>query len=314
MGAAMPSRTVRILNFDGSLVQQTGLLDRFCPVVVDCTALGPSCRLWINKKDADRVRALLAPALRQSITLTGSGDFHHITALLLEQFNEPISVIVFDCHPDWDILPPRFGCGSWVSAALRRSNIRKVVLLGMSSDDLDSRALHTGNFAALADNRVELYPYAHKPSRVIGRRVPENCSLHVRRRGPVTDIHWQELRCADLERVMESIIGRIPTQKMYISIDKDCLTPQHALTNWEPGRLVLDELLRMLELLQKKFDIVGMDITGEYSPPVVAGRLKAWCSRIDHPALYSARSHPLARICSTNEQTNLRLLSLLTAG
>jgi len=309
----MLSDTIRILNFDGSLLRQPALLERFHPVVVDCTALGPSCRLWINKKDAGRVSALLTPELRHSITFTGSGDFHHITALLLEQFDEPISVVVFDFHPDWDILPPRCGCGSWVSAALRRRAVRKMVLIGAGSDDLDSRALLRGNLSALAADRVELYPYAHRPSTVLCRRVPENISLHPRRRGLLTDIHWRELRHVGVDPFMEYLIGRIPTRKIYISIDKDCLAPEHALTNWEPGRFGLDELLRMLDLLQNNFDIIGLDITGEYSPPVFAHRLKTWCSRVDHPRTYSAHAHPEALICRTNEQTNLRLAAQLLA-
>lgn len=307
----MLSDTVRILNFDGSLLRQPQLLERFHPAVIDCAALGPSCRLWINKQNADRVRALLAPPRRHSITLTGSGDFHHITSLLLEQFEEPISVIVFDCHPDWDILPPRCGCGSWVSAALRQGNIRKMILLGLCSDDLNTFGLHTGNLRALADNRVELYPYARRPSKNIFRCVPENTSLQTKTRGPLTDIFWQELRQVVLEEFILSLVKRLPTRQVYISIDKDCLTPKHALTNWEPGRLGLEELLLMLRLLRENLDILGADITGDYSPPVFAGLFKAFCGRMDHPRNYSARTKSDAMIHGINEQTNLRLLELL---
>ena len=311
---AMLLDTVRILNFDGSLLRQSQLLERFHPAVIDCAALGPSCRLWINEKNADRVRAVLAPGLRHTVTLTGSGDFHHITSLLLEQFAEPISIIVFDGHPDWDILPPRRGCGSWVSAALRQRNIQKVILLGACSDDLSAIALHTGNLGALADNRVELYPYAHAPTKNIFRRVPGNISLQTKTRGPLTDIYWQELRQVVLEKFILSLVRRLPTRQAYISIDKDCLTREHALTNWEAGGIGLDELLLMLKLLRENLDIIGADITGEYSAPVFAGRCKAFCSRLDHPRNYSARSTTDDMICHINQQTNLRLLDVLTGS
>jgi hypothetical protein len=64
----------------------------------------------------------------------------------------------------------------------------------------------------------------------------------------------------------------------------------------------------MLRLLRENLDIVGVDITGEYSRPVLAGRFKAACSRMDHPRDYSARSKSDTMIRSINQQTNLRLL------
>ncbi len=58
-------------------------------------------------------------------------------------------------------------------------------------------------------------------------------------------------------------------------------------------------------------DIVGLDITGEYSEPVVGGRIKALCSRLDHPAGYSACAASAEKIDTVNEETNLRILELL---
>ena len=114
-----------------------------------------------------------------------------------------------------------------------------------------------------------------------------------------------------MEKFMIQILQRCESRKAYISIDKDCLRQDHALSNWEQGRFSLDELLRMLKVLQETMDIVGLDITGEYSAPVVAGRIKALCSRLDHPADYSARLASAEKIDTINEETNLRILDLL---
>ncbi len=302
---------VRILDFDGSLIRQKNLLGRHRPSVVGLADLGPAARLWAGKKTAAAIQGRLDPAAKHAITFLGSGDFHHVSSLLLRQFEEPLTLIVFDFHPDWDILPPRLGCGSWVSRALEQPNVSKVLLLGPSSDDLASPAIHTGNLQALKNRRLEVYPYAHAPTRVMFRSVPANPSITLRHRGPATDIVWTPLRGKRLQPFTEEVLQRCGAKKAYVSIDKDCLRAAHALTNWEEGCLGLDELLLMLRVIRENMEIVGLDIAGEYSVPVLAARFKSLCSRLDHPAAFSAAAKPEARIDSVNEQTNLELLNLL---
>ena len=107
------------------------------------------------------------------------------------------------------------------------------------------------------------------------------------------------------------MLQRCESRKAYISIDKDCLRSDYAQSNWEEGRLSLDELLRLLKVIKETMDIVGLDITGEYSEPVVAGRIKGLCSRLDHPADYSAQGKTAEIIDAINERTNLQLLEAL---
>jgi len=309
--AHMLADKVRILNFDGSLLRQTRLIERYRPEIVDLAALGPSCRLWANQKTADTIKLALKPKAKHCVTFLGSGDFHHISQLLAGQFTEPLTLIVFDFHPDWDILPPRLGCGSWVSRALEQKNISKALLLGISSDDISSPAIHTGNLKALKDNRLEIYPCAHKPTRVLFRNVPGNKSIQIRRSGLARDIVWTELQGRNMEIFMAQVLQGCRSRKAYISIDKDCLRSEHALSNWEEGRFSLDELLRLLKVIKETMDIVGLDITGEYSEPEVSGSIKSFCSRLDHPAEYTARGKPSASIDTINEETNLQILGLL---
>jgi len=307
----MLADTVRILNLDGSLLRQAGLLKRYQPGIIDLAGLGPSCRLWANRKTAAGVMAALNPDARHAITFLGSGDFHHVSNLLVSQFAEPLTLIVFDFHPDWDILPPRLGCGSWVTRTLGLANIDKVLLLGPSSDDISIPAIYTGNLQALKNDRLEIYPYEHQPTRVLFRNVPENRSLNVERGGFVSTISWAELRGRDLKAFMAGALQRCGVKKAYVSIDKDCLRSEHALTNWEEGRFTLDELLQLLKVIKEKMEIVGLDITGEYSEPVVSGSFKSLCSRLDHPAGYTAQGKNSEIIADINEQTNLRILELL---
>lgn len=304
----MLDKSIRVLNFDNSIIQQPKLLSRYRSEVIDFTGLASSSRFYMSGLARRRIADSLAPQLKKCPTFLGSGDFHHISEIITSRINEPACLVVFDFHPDWDILPPRFGCGSWVSQALKNKNILKVLLLGMGSDDLSAGPLQAGNLVSLRRNRLEIYPYKHKPSRVYFKRVPENHSVTVKKKFFSNKIIWHELEKEDLGEFTLKLIKRLPAQKVYISIDKDCLKKDFALTNWEEGGLRLDQLLIMLKVIKENLDIIGLDVAGDYSAPVIAGRIKKFFFRLDHPKEYSANNCPTDLISSVNEQTNLLIL------
>src|SRR6476469_6101914 len=80
---------------------------------IDLREWGPRLRFSAPAREiecfARETAAQFAPWL-----IYGSGDFHHLTALWLRRLSRPTTVVSFDNHPDWDIRPPRWGCGSWV--------------------------------------------------------------------------------------------------------------------------------------------------------------------------------------------------------
>ena len=307
----MLADAIRILNFDGSLSQQDNLIRQFQPVITDLKKIAPYCRHWMSAGTARKLKTPLDLRFKNSITFLGSGDFHHISSLLIEQFSMPLSVIVFDHHPDWDILPPKFGCGSWVSRILEKQNIVKVILLGTSSEDISWPGIQSANLASLKDNRMEIYPYSHGPTRVLFRKVPENISIKSKRGLCYSDIYWQELKNSNISDFFPQLIKRIATPQVYVSIDKDCLRSAYSLTNWEEGSFELEDLLTMLKLIRKNFDIVGLDITGDYSPAQALGKIKTLFSRLDHPQDYTAKGRPEALINSLNEHTNTAILQAL---
>ncbi len=308
----MLSDKVRILDFDATVAEQKALVERYHPAVVGLRAIGPSVRLWSNSSNARKVSAAFDPRLRNAVTFLGSGDFHHVSSLLIDQFDEPLTVIVLDHHPDWDILPPRLACGSWVSRILRRPHVKKVVLLGVGSDDIAMPAIQTGNLAALAGGRVEIYPYRHAPTVTLFRKVPvDNVSVKVRPGLCGATIEWRQLQGMDLTSFIADLAGRLGTKKVYVSLDKDCLRASCSRTNWEPGLFGLPEVLLLLKLIRENFDIIGCDIAGDYSPPVMDGRIKAFIARHDHPADHSARHQAFREVQAANEKLNIRLLEAL---
>ena len=309
----MLSGSIRILNFDDSVIKQKQLFSKYRAEIIDLTDLGPKVRLWFNKSAIRQIEERISSSSGNSVTFLGSGDFHHTSSILIDKFKDPVSFIMFDFHPDWDTLPPKFGCGSWVTQVLRKKNIQKAILLGASSDDISSWWLQSGNLASLKADRVEIYPYAHKRSLAFLKGVPKNISLRTKKHLLFNELHWDELIAKNLKEFFLSILKRLPTKQVYVSIDKDCLRKEHALTNWEEGMFSLDELLMMLKMIKENLDIVGMDIAGDHSKVSVKGLYKSLISAIDHPKEASAKESSESLITATNESTNLKILEVINS-
>lgn len=302
---------IRILDFDGSVKAQPSLLSKYPHQIIALTDLACGSRLWMNTRMRKTIQERVGAGSKDSVTFIGSGDFHHISSLLLSQFTEPISLINFDFHPDWDIFSPRYSCGAWVNQALKNQNILKCVLVGISSDDISSPGIQSANLGALKNDRLEIYPYAHDATTVFFRRVPENKSLKLQKNLFSARISWEELKGRNLGDFFSSVIKNLPVKKVYVSIDKDCLNSSYALTNWEEGKLTLVELLSMLKLIRDNLDIVGLDVTGDYSPVEVRGLLKNLISGWDHPRKTAAQKHSPEEILRLNESTNLKIMETL---
>jgi len=307
----MLNKSIRILNFDDSVTKQKKLKSRYKTEIIDLSDLGPKVRLWMNNKTKQVIEGRIEGLDRNCVTFLGSGDFHHISHILISEFEEPLSLIIFDFHPDWDTQPPRFGCGSWVTQTLKNKNILKCILIGVSSDDISTWCIQSGNLGSLKDNRVEIYPYAHKPSLTFFKKVPENISIDLKKGFLYNKIYWHELKTKNLIEFFQTLIKRIPTKQVYISVDKDCLKREYALTNWEKGLFYLEEFLSMLKIIKDNLDIVGMDIAGDYSKVSITGRLKEIFSKMDHPKIVSADNCPESSRNAVNEETNLRILEAL---
>lgn len=304
---------VRLLNLDGSVKAQQKLLNYYSAEICELEDLGAQVRLWMNRHTADLIEDRIKNSSFNKVTFLGSGDFHNLSCLFTARIQEPVSLIVFDFHPDWDILPPRLGCGSWVTQALRNKFIQKCLLIGVSSEDLSWPGIQSANLNSLRGERLEIYPYLHNPTRVYLRQVSRNSSVSLNKKLLSTKIIWSELKDKNIEEFFLARIQSLPTKKVYVSIDKDCLKSDFALTNWEEGKLSLDQLLTMLKIIKEKLDIVGLDITGDYSKVPAAGIIKGLISRLDHPRDIKADKFPQDFITAINESTNLKILDLLNS-
>lgn len=278
----MPAH-LRILDTDGSV--DAAALAAVAPWLsvtrVDLQDLGPSLRLWSRGKNIGAARARLAGAAdpHPSVTFMGSGDFHHLAALLAERVEEPFTLLHFDNHPDWVRLAPRWHCGSWVNRVLALQNVQRVVTVGCCSDDLVDPGRKGGNLPALDAARLALFPWQHEASRV--RRHIADGPGHTWRDG---HIHWRNLADMPLPQAIDAVVAAIPTEAVWITIDKDVLPESEALTNWDQGQMPLTALLAMLRAAGECKRVLGADICGEYSPPRHANWLKRIESKMDQPA------------------------------
>jgi arginase family enzyme len=252
---------------------------------IDCRDLARRLRLWATRRAMAAFAARLTRAGEPTgtgpvLTLLGSGDYHHLNAVLLAQVHEPFTVIHFDNHPDWVRLAPRHHCGSWVNRALELPNVTRIATIGPCSDDLVWPEFKGGNLAALESGRLELYPWRHEPSTVLRHFRPSPCFQQNGHR-----LFWRTVGGEAWPGFIDELRSRIPTDAIWFSIDKDVLRPADAATNWDQGEMPLEALLDGIRTFSKGKRVLGADLCGDYSPPAfgwnVFKRIESWQ---DHPA------------------------------
>jgi arginase family enzyme len=232
------------------------------PPRIDALAIGPSLRFITTKRAIDSFYETLSEQFRPFI-LSGSGDFHHLTAVFTRQVKEPFAILSFDNHPDWDIRPPHWSCGAWVNRALENPLLQQVAVWGCGSFECVLPGRLLGNRSACRSGRLRVAPW-----RTEGKNYP--AWLH-----PISSSSW---RLAYAE-----FIDALQAPAIYVTVDLDCLGESDAITNWENGRFVLDDLVWALTLLRQKVRIVGGDLCGAFSTMRYGSRFQTLAGRFDHP-------------------------------
>ncbi len=232
----------------------------------DATAWGPQLRFSAPAKLIEdfyrEIGGKLPPFL-----LYGSGDFHHLSALWIRSATGPLVLVSFDNHPDWDIRPPRWGCGGWVNRALELPAVKKVSVWGCGNFECWWPRQLFGNRRAEREGRLEVHPWADN------RPISDQA-----RRGAILRANWRER--------FSRFAGELTGANVYVTIDLDCLRAEEAVTNWESGRFAVDDVVWALTQLRASTSrIVGGDICGAFSSPVYARRKQRFAAEMDHPKL-----------------------------
>ena len=226
---------------------------------LDLSDLRNRSRLWVRGNALARLKLRLAKTATspRQVTLIGSGDFHYVSLLLLAgvaRVDRPVSLVLFDNHPDWFSHRPRHHCGNWVWSALRLPGVSDVTIIGPSSSDLAWHKFYFAPLGALRDERLRLVPMD-----TAGVRIPGAGRLA-----------FDTVQAGGAARAIERLAGR----DVYLSVDKDCLRAEDAVTDWDAGRLTLSELAGAVRQVASTCTIVGADITGDRSASPLQGLLR----------------------------------------
>ena len=233
--------------------------------VVDAREWGPRLRFSAPSPLIEEFYREYGPRLAPFL-IYGSGDFHHLSALWLRRLAEPFVLVSFDNHPDWDVRPPRWGCGGWINRALELPALQKVSVWGCGNFECWWPRNLFGNRRAERSGELEVHPWAD------GRP-----AANQDRRGAILSSNWR----AKFTQFAQALGGA----NVYVTIDLDCLRAEDAFTNWESGRFAVDDVAWALTELKTKATVVAGDICGAYSPPKYARVKQRFAAEMDHPRL-----------------------------
>ncbi|MGH7782800.1 MAG: hypothetical protein ACREO5_03010, partial [Candidatus Binatia bacterium] len=201
------------------------------------------------------------------VAFLGSGDFHHVSYLLIRRIasKAPFQVVVFDNHPDNMLYPWGIHCGSWVHHLCRLGFVSRVTVVGIASADIRWNHLWENYLLPLYTGKLSylcLSPIS-RLTQLIG----------------LTGI--RDFRC-DQESLPQRIAGHLRHQDanpIYLSIDKDVLSSRAVQTNWDQGVLTEQQLIKTVKRLNPY--IIAADVTGDISFHRYRQRWKALLSKLD---------------------------------
>ena len=176
---------------------------------------------------------------------SGFSNYHYVTKLWLDQVKEPFDLLVLDHHTD--LQQPMFGdilsCGGWIRASLEENPyLNRVFLAGPPCEAVKE-----------AENELpeELW------KKVVW--IPEEALKEKWGAGALKYARcFGDSGCAgDIRRLEDSEVS------VYLSIDKDVLSPDFARTNWDQGQAGIAETADFIRTFLKGRTLIGADICGE---------------------------------------------------
>lgn len=219
-------RNLTLLNFDKVYQNQT-FYRNHCFDSIDFESL-TNASLFCERETLKQIDQKLDERRRSNITFIGSGNYHYVSYLLQAKMKTAYTLILFDHHTDTLKAPSDelISCGSWVLETLQQlPMLKKVIIIGVSED---------------AKQHIPL-PYRKKVIIVTENSLQSKPS-----------------------NIIRQTLDMIPTDNVYISVDKDVLDKKDAITGWDHGTLRLEQLTNMITKIGNRKNIIGSDVCGEY--------------------------------------------------
>ncbi|MDR2075335.1 MAG: hypothetical protein LBP61_00135 [Desulfovibrio sp.] len=261
---ALAARRPLILDLDGSVPP----LDRG-ETRLPLEAWQETIRFGCSWKDYARFASHLEAILPEEYgcVFTGSGDFHHLSLLLLKRLQRRaalppacLDLVICDNHPD--TMRYLFGlhCGSWAYHAAGAACVRHVHALGLTSADITLAHAWENHLGPLFRGKLTYWSVGRKPAWPFRRGRGGNF--------PSAD--------ALIQAFLPVLEAEGP---VYLSIDKDVLHPDVARTTWDQGVFSLPHLAAVIGACAGR--LAGADICGDVSGYRYAGWGKRFLSRLD---------------------------------
>ena len=276
------------LDLDGELTTTVSTLQ--IPSV-NLRNWGPKLRFSALTHEVERFQSEVACHLRPFI-LFGSGDFHHLSAVWLQRIQEPITLLSFDNHPDWDVRPPRWGCGGWINRALESRWLESVQVWGCGNFELNWPHNLFAPKKVLQSGRLQVFSWSE--------RYPK---LSICQEGAISRDTWRDtfLQQLTLRR----------GHAVYVTIDLDCLNAGEFHSNWEHGLFTVDDLAWAIRQVRENTTLIGGDMCGAYSAPAYARLTQRVASTFDHPQQSSGF---VSEAMQNNHRAILKLWPLLAGA
>jgi arginase family enzyme len=279
-----------ILDFDGAV---KALPDE---QRIDLQGWQESIRFGCKKNVLNQLENAIDDALDvpHGTVFMGSGDYHHVSHLLIRRYANlgmPLQVVVFDNHPDNMRYPFGIHCGSWVWHISRLPFVSNVHVIGITSTDVEAAHGWENHLRNLRAGRVRYW--------CVGRDLGWMKSLGI------TGSRSFSSTAALLEAFSSHISST--DAPVYLSIDKDVLSPEDAHTNWDQGVMRLTEMQSAIAMLKGR--IVGSDVTGEVSVYHYQSRFKRLLSGMDGQS--EINDQDIAAWQVQHQQINQNILDIL---
>lgn len=239
----------------------------------------------------------------------GSGDFHHLSFFLLKEAAKryrlspgSLDVIVLDNHPDNMRYPFGIHCGSWVSHAAQLQCVRRVHVVGITSSDISLVHAWENRLAPLWNRKLVYWSVG----------VHAGWLSCLGRAGQIRTFADADTLVKELEHAIRE------ADRLYLSIDKDVLSPETVPTDWDQGVFTLEHVQRIAclcsgDAAEQHARLVGFDITGECSSYTFKSPFKRFLTRLDGRAA-SPDQNTLCAAQEEHRRINEKLLSCLQSG
>jgi hypothetical protein len=195
-----------------------------------------------------------------------------------------------------------------VVQALKHPWVQKVILLGQNSEDIRGDQFRFAPFHELKSGRVEMHPLL-KTNALVPLIWASNVKgvASAKKTWLGTDLKFDTIRQVGAEAMGDRLAKELAGKNVYISIDKDVMRLDDALTDWDQGQMTLKELITLISKISSSSILVGMDVCGERAPEPVHGLLK----RFDSGRLIHHHVKDFDHANTVNEKANLALIKFI---